>query len=221
MSLMRKHKQRIIAEKEAKEASVNGVSMDGANEYELMLAKLGGDKNQLKKISSQITRNEKKAQLLPDYDAYVDGVLISDSGVQDDCLAIIMLWHIDCSNLERALEIAEYCIKHDVQMPVDFKRNLVTTVTEQIAEEAIKSEDSDLSEHLIKLAELTAEKDMLDEVRAKLYKALGLVHEASDPPAAHNYFELALKHDDGVGVKTKLKSLAKRIEKESQNQTTK
>lgn len=221
MSLMRKHKQRTIAEEEAKEASANGVSMNGANEYELMLAKLGGDKNQLKKINSQITRNEKKAELLPDYDAYVDGVLISDSGVQDDCLAIIMLWHIDCSNFERALEIAEYCIKHDVQMPVDFKRNLVTTVTEQVAEEAIKSEDSSLTEHLTKLAELTVEKDMLDEVRAKLYKALGLVHEASDLPAAHKYFELALKHDDGVGVKTKLKSLAKRIEKESQNQTNK
>jgi tetratricopeptide (TPR) repeat protein len=212
MSLARKHKQKTIATAAAIAVAVTSDSMEGANPYELMLAQLGRDKNQLSKIDSHVTRNEKKLELLPTYAAYVDGILVSDAGVQDDVLVTIMLWHIDCLNFDVALDIAEYAIKHKLQMPADFKRNLVTTVTEQIAEEAMAHADFDALPALQRLEDATAEQDMLDEVRAKLCRALGERLEETDPKKALAQFEKALALNKDSGVKTKVKSLTKKLE---------
>ncbi len=211
MSIARNHREKILAQQAAETASKNGQSMDGATQYELMLAKLGRDKSQLKAISSQLAKNEKKVELLPDYQGYIDGVLVSDAGVQDDCLATLMLWHIDCLQFDRALEIAEYCIKHKIQMPENFTRDLVTVMTEQIAEEAIKNPDANMLDQLKHLAELTTDQDMLDEVRAKLFKAIGIRLEETDPELAQNYLQQALKYNDKSGVKTLMTKLKNKL----------
>ncbi len=214
MSLARKHRERILAERAATEAAKTGDSMQGASEYELMLAKLGRDKNQLSKIKSTIAKAEKKRELLPDYEAYVDGVLISDAGVKDDCLTTIMLWNIDCLNFDRGMEIAEYCIKHKLGMPENFSRNLVTTVTEQIAEESMKNSEFDAMSTLTHLDNLTAEHDMVDEVRAKLFKAIGLRYIDDNAKLALQYLTKALEFNEKSGVKTLIKKLSKSLETE-------
>lgn len=212
MSLARKHKQKMRAIAAGAVAAETGKPMVGADTYELMLAKLGRDKKQLGKIDSLVARSKKKAELLPDYQEYVDGMLISNAAVQDDCLVTVMLWHIDCHQFDKALDIAEYAMSHDLSMPGDFSRNLVTTVTEQIAEEAIKNSDLDMLESLQRLALATDEKDMLDEVRAKLYRALGERLEESDTTQALEYLKQACELNDKVGVKTKIKTLEKKLE---------
>jgi hypothetical protein len=49
--------------------------MDGLTSYELMLAKLQQDQLRLKQVQSQRDKAKLKAELLPDYVPYVDGVL--------------------------------------------------------------------------------------------------------------------------------------------------
>ncbi|MFU5016787.1 phage terminase small subunit, partial [Pseudomonas aeruginosa] len=49
--------------------------MDGLTSYELMLAKLQQDQLRLKQVQSQQNKAKVKAELLPDYAPYVEGVL--------------------------------------------------------------------------------------------------------------------------------------------------
>lgn len=214
-SFMRKNRERIMAEKAAKTAAENGeVDMASQPESQLMLAKLGRDKNQLSKIESRVSKNLKKAEFLADYDAYIDGAIAADEGIQDDVISTLMLWHIDCKNVDRALEIAEYVFKHDIKMPEQFTRPTATVVIEQLSDLALIESDHVTLDQLQALLQLVKvyELDMLDEVRAKLHKALGNALIDSDPEKAINHFESASTLNPASGVKGTLKRLRKEQE---------
>lgn len=174
------HFLRKTAEKEAAEAAASGTQLAGSTGYELMLAKVDADMRRLKDIQSVDRKIEVKRELLPDYDAYIDGAITGDTGVQDDVLMTAMVWLIDIGNYDRALQIAEYALRHKLAMPGQFRRTLGALVAEEVSDAAkrklgAKESAADMINPLLQTNEITKDEDMPDESRARLYKAIGLV----------------------------------------------
>jgi len=150
--------------------------MDGLTSYELMLAKLQQDQLRLKQIQSPLKKAKLKAELLPDYVPYVDGVLSAGQGAQDDVLVTLMVWRFDAGDYVGGLDIAEYVLRYDLQTPNRFNRTTGCLVAEEVAEAALTAQKaSSVFPHdiLTRTAVLTAEQDMPDVARAKLTLALG------------------------------------------------
>lgn len=156
-------------------------SMAGATAYELQLMQLAQDRLRLKQIQSGQGKAELKRQLLPAYVPYVDGVLSAGRGAQDEVLTTIMVWRIDAGDYTGALDIAGYVLKHKLLMPDRFARTTGCLVAEEIATAALKAQkvgESFDRDVLLRTAAATHEQDMPDEVRAKLYLALGKATQA-------------------------------------------
>jgi hypothetical protein len=175
LSLAQRHRLKALASQEAAAASP-AVSMAGGTAYEMQLAQLLQHRLRLKQIQSNEGKAALKLQLLPEYVPYVDGVLAAGNGAQDEVLTTIMIWRIDAGDYTGALDIAAYVLQHNLLMPDRFERTTGCLVAEEIAEGALISQKAsggfDLAV-LHRTMELTAEQDMPDEVRAKLYLATG------------------------------------------------
>ncbi|MDR3429029.1 MAG: phage terminase small subunit [Silvimonas sp.] len=191
------------------------------------MLKLAEDKRSLKTFQSVRDKIELKRKLLPAYEAWVDGVILGAGGAQDDVFMTVLVWRIDVGDYIGALAMARYAVAHDLRLPDQYGRSLPTLLAEEFADttlQALKADgECDLAA-LDAVADLTADKDMFDEVRAKLFKARGLVSAANaaalpvdDPQRAPGY-ALALDHlrqalvfNDRVGVKKDIE----RIERET------
>ncbi len=207
-SLARSHFERTMAAKQSKAAAATGDDAQGST-YDGMLTRLRAHKIALKGIKSRKAKIAAKRGYLPDYEAYVEGVLASDAGVQDDVLMTVMVWRLDAALYAAALDIAAYALRHGLAMPEGFSRDAATAVLEELADAALDSTDPALAEFVRQAIDLTAESDMPDEVRAKANKALGLALKNSDPAAASDYLKAALELDPKCGVKTELGRLEK------------
>ncbi|MGL4578839.1 MAG: phage terminase small subunit [Shewanella xiamenensis] len=193
------------------------------NTYELMLMQLTEHRRILKTVQALARKLQAKSQFLPEYDAYIDGTIKGDSGVQDEVFVTVLLWHIDVGNIDRAIELAAYALKHDLVMPDRFERNLACTIAEEIAETAarvIETETPVKSEQLKAVLDLTAECDMYDEARAKLLRQMGQAFEAEgELTAALDAYQQALALNDKVGVKKFIEKLTREL-KNADKQTT-
>ncbi|MBV1933405.1 MAG: hypothetical protein KUG59_01850 [Parvibaculaceae bacterium] len=232
MNVIRHHRDKIMAEKTAHEsASAGDTTLEGRNEYELMLAQLQTDATALRSMQSIEKRIELKVELAPKYDAYVAGILAADENVQDDVLMTQLVWRIDIGAYEGAYDIALHALKHALVMPHRFKRTLPTLLAEEFSEPVIHAENTPKSENssdeapdtpsdlpsLDLLTDLLAqlkEQDMPDEVRAKLHKAIAFTYEASGTPEglaeAQPHYERALQLDQKSGVKKRLEQLVRK-----------
>lgn len=234
MSFARKHMERVLAEKAAQAASgdastgENSETMKGLSIYEQMLAQLQTHSAQLKNIQSREDKVALKRTFVGDYNGYVDGVLAAESGVQDDVLMTQMVWRLDVGDFEGAYLIATHALEHDLALPERFKRTLPTYVAEQFAEAAIQADGQDDMEAptaalLMDLLQDVADKDMPDQVRAKLHKALAFRQEQSGDPetmlAAVTHFERALRLDPKSGVKKRREQLERKLDKATKAET--
>jgi len=209
-----------------------------AGDYQLMELRLRTDQLRLKALQSIEKRIELKRELLPEYAGWVQGRLDAavgaERGVQDDVLMTVMLWRIDVGDFDGALPLAEYALRFKLQMPEPFKRGVACILTEELAEASIKLLAAGQPAPyltLLRVHELVEGQDMPDEVRAKLFKALGLEHArlAADeaacaasgvPGAARVWKEQALNHlkralelHAACGVKGDVKRLEKELNK--------
>ncbi|MBB5447093.1 MULTISPECIES: phage terminase small subunit [unclassified Paraburkholderia] len=167
-----------------------------ARAQDLMRAKLAADQQRLKATKSIEKKIEIKREVLPDYGPYVTEVVARDAGGQDDVLLTLMVWLVDVGAIYDALNIAEYAIRHGLTMPAPFERSLAEVVAESIAE------TPDVPATLLaRVIALTDDHDMVDQVRAKLYKAYGLAVGADRPVVAAEALRRALALNDKIGVK--------------------
>lgn len=213
----RAHKQRVIAA----QSGAAGPEMDSkaANQYELMLMLLAEHRRRLKQIQSIERKIEVKRQLLPEYESYVQGVLQSNSGRQDDVLMTVLVWYIDTGAIDKALDIAEYALQHDLQTPDRYERSTACLVAEEIADTALKLMDGDNAvpaELLGKAIALTEEHDMFDQVRARLLKAYGMaLTKSGNQVEAVELLKRALELDERSGVKKLIEQTERDIKKNS------
>lgn len=167
-----------LRKRSAQEAAAVAPSalMDGATGYEVMLAKLQQDQFRLKQVQSQEGKAKLKAEMLPEYVPYVDGVLSAGQGAQDDVLTTLMVWRFDAGDFTGGLQVAEYVLRHGLLMPDRFNRTTGCLVAEEVATAALKAQKAGGTfplEVLTATAVLTEDQDMPDEARAKLILALG------------------------------------------------
>lgn len=203
MSLMRKHRERILAASGsalASSAAAQAVALGRAHGTFLgsrlaahleaaggeigpraaalatILLQLQEDRARLKAIQSVERKIELKRELLPRYDAWVSGILASADGVQDETLATVMVWRIDTGDYAGALPLAAHVLRHGFVLP-GMDRQPAVFIAEEIADAAIAAIADDRpfsAEILNEVALLTEPHDMPDQVRAKVHKALGL-----------------------------------------------
>lgn len=220
MTPARRHLLKQRAAAHAAGAAASGEDLRGASEYELMLARLHGDRRRLKAVQSVEHKIALKRELLPDYVPWVDGVLRAGRGVQDDVLMTVMVWRMDTGDWGGALDIAGYALDHQLVMPDQYQRTTATVIAEEIADQALRLISVDAFDGIdatsLQYAEsLVREQDMPDEVRAKLHKAIGLVLRR-EPTADHKQASLAhlrraLELDQRVGVKKDIERLMREI----------
>ena len=182
-----------------------------ATGYELMLAKLYADKRRLKLLQSIERKAAAKKEMLPEYDAWLKGVLEADTGVQDDVLTTCMVWLMDVGDFASALTLAEYALKHKLALPEQYARSLGCLIAEEVADAALKAQSVGKPFDLVTLEKtlgLTLDEDMPDEVRAKLYKAIGYAEgEAGRTADAIASLTEALRLHAKVGVKKDIERL--------------
>lgn len=195
------------------------------NQYELMLMQLAEHRRTLKRVQSLDRKLETKTKFLPEYEAYIAGVLEGNTGVQDEVFVTVLLWYIDTGNIDQALPLAQYALQHDLALPDRFERTLACTLAEETAETAARLYESDkavASKALGQLVALTADHDMYDQARAKLFRQLGQALEAEDKPEkAIEAYKQALTLNPKVGVKKFIEKLERDLKKvASDTQTT-
>ena len=199
--------------------------------YELMKAQLYAHVRTLKNIQSVERKIEAKRTMLADYDAYIDGVLQADSGGADRIVTTTMVWHIDAGHYLRALAIASYVIKHGLQLPDQYQRNVPTLLADEISAAALAGripaqEQGAILAHTLALV---GNADIPDQARAKLHKAIGYAilgkQEGQPEPDyktmptgqvqdAQQHLQRALDLFAQVGVKKDLERIARRLKGE-------
>lgn len=190
------------------------------------------DRQRLKQIKSKEMKVAAKRQMLPEYQAWCDGLLDAGRGVEgrqleptsaDDVLPSIMVWCLDVGDWSRGLALASFVIRFAIPMPKHFQRDAATLVLELIADAALKTQgrnDAFPLDVLEAVEALTDGIDMHDEPKAKLYKAIGaeLVRAAGEATGdaivptierAMTVLTRAQDKNERVGVKTMLRGLEK------------
>ena len=185
-----------------------------ATAYERQLMQLAQHKRQLSGIQSTEKKAEAKREMLPAYAAWVDGVLSSGRGVQDDVVMTVLVWRIDAGDYAGALPIAVHAIEHKLKMPEPYTRTAACVIAEEYAEMAKKARANNGPVDLMSLeaiARITDDQDMPDQVRAKLYKEIGFAQIERAPDAALTRMKRAMELDKNVGVKKEIERLETKL----------
>ncbi|WP_342221256.1 phage terminase small subunit [Candidatus Fukatsuia endosymbiont of Tuberolachnus salignus] len=208
---VRRHKQFVAAQQAASSRETAGLRH--ASTYDLLLFKLQQDLLHLKSIASISRKAEVKRSLLPTYSPWVAGVLANGTGTQDAILMRTLIWQLDVGDLTRALDIADYAIKHDLATPDSFQRSTACLIAEEVAALASRTllEKRPLDTvQLLRAQHLLHGQDMPDPVKARLHKMVGYALRQDgkyDPACLH--LKQALTLDSRSGVKTDIKQLEK------------
>lgn len=254
LSPSQKHLNRILAQKALANAPTNGLAVarpatgQMATAYDLLRAQLGEHMAELKGIQARERKIARKIEILPEYYDHIKQVLTlardENKALQDEVFVRLMIWHLDAAEVDHSLyhpafDMAEHVLKYDLEMPGNFRRSAATLILEAVAEPALKSislagadEVEPFPIAVLDLFEaLTHGHDIIDQVTAKLNKALGLLYarkakaiEAghTDGPAgglraareeALKRLRRALELDEGIGVKKDIEALTRALNK--------
>lgn len=203
-------------------------------EYAQLRVQLHDNLRELGEIQSHEARQPKKAEFAKAFAPWIDGVLeagASSAAAQDEILVTNMIWAIDYQDFAYALRLGEHAIRHKLDLPERYSRSVGCFLAEEIAEAALAGSDQVDHVQLVQLRELVAEEDMPDQVRAKLFKAIGRSFaakaEAFDPAAdnapaggqaafteeAVTNLKRALDLDEKAGVKKDIEKLERNLAK--------
>lgn len=186
----------------------------------------------LKQIESREQKIALKREFLPEYEAWVDGVLSAATGEPDLVLTTILIWRLDVGDFFGALPLIDYVLRHKLDLPAHISRTPATFITEEIAEAALKAFDQggeaaaafpqgilSAIEDLVDHDDPDLRADMPDEVRAKLQKAiaravlLGGDDERTRQEEALKRYLRALELDEKAGVKKDVEQLKRKLNK--------
>lgn len=200
-------------------SAVASATPETNDQYQLMQAALVEDRRRLHDIQSIERKIEAKKVFILQYEPYVDGVLESDAGTQDDVLMTMLVWHLDIGNVQRALTIANYALKHNLTPPDSYRRATASILVEESAEHYLRGKIKPEWEGgaiknrvdagsfaneialLLEIDQVTAVHDMHDQIRAKLYKAVGYLQSLQgDYAIATETLERALNLNKNIGV---------------------
>ncbi|MFV2029802.1 phage terminase small subunit [Neisseria sp. S1] len=184
--------------------------------YQKLRVNLEKDKAAVRLIESIKDKALAKAQLLPQYAEWMQGVLKAEQpALDDEVFTTCLVWMIDTGALDEATPLVEFAIEKGFQAGDQYQRSLPTLLVEQIAEQIqlggeihVENLDSLIKLSTAKTESGTHKVDMPDQVRAKFLKAAGSVlQEAGEKTRALELYKVALSYYDKVGVKQLIKEL--------------
>lgn len=199
----------------------------GGSAYQLLLAQLYEHRQQLKAIQSIERKIEAKREFLPLYTPWVQGVLENGQGAQDLVFTTVWVWALDVGDYASALDMAQYILRHGLTLPDQYQRDPATTLIDEVADATLKGKVpfEQAAQVLARVGELTDAKDVPDQARAKLHKAMGYALVGRTSVSEVDYKELpvekaqlalpylhrALELFSGVGVKKDIERLERRV----------
>ncbi|EPY7209273.1 phage terminase small subunit [Klebsiella oxytoca] len=220
-----RHFQKVMAERRG---SSDERDAETRTAHEQILFRLHMHKSSLSQIQSRQAKAAVKASILPEFQGWIDGTIEGDSGRADPVITTLMVWAVDCSDYALALRIGRYVVKHGLSMPEDnYRRPAPTVLTEEICNPilnlATTDAGADLSGYIAmldELADIVADSDMPDEVRAKLCKVRAFcrrdTEDAETKGEALKLFREAMSLNPGAGVKREIASLVSALKKAPQ-----
>lgn len=120
--------------------------------------------------------------------------------------------------------MASYVIRHGLSTPDRYERTAATMIAEEVADTAIKQQETGAGPSLPLLNRylaLLADCDIFDQVRAKLHKAVGRACLADGlKQQAAEHYRRAIELHDKVGIKKELEVLERELKKEQQPDAT-
>lgn len=218
-----RHRTRVLAERASAADGAAPAVMGGI--YGQMMAKLTDDRRRLHDIQSVERKISVKREMVPEYIDYLDGVLAGNGGQPDEVVTTLMVWHFDIGAFARGLQLADYVLRHDLQLPERLKRNTATLLLDEVAGQIADGAVADYEQAmqlLQEVARLVDGHDAPDQARAKLHLALGktLAAQAGDEPrGAHlemaragvAQLRRAVELHGGVGAKKLIEQLDRKI----------
>ncbi|AUV02240.1 terminase [Enterobacteriaceae bacterium ENNIH1] len=217
-----KHFQKVMATRHGK---TDDLSDTARTAHEQILHRLRMDQSALRRVQSDQAKAAMKIQLLPNYEGWIEGTLDGDSGRQDEVITTLMVWAVDAGDYALAVRIGRYVITHSLAMPDRFNRTAATVLVDELCDPILvqvkADESTDVTPHLAVLdevAEITADSDMPDVVRAKLCKVRAFALRNGTPEdqvTALALLRQALTLDAGAGVKKEIDRLARVVKKAS------
>ncbi|STL45316.1 Phage terminase, endonuclease small subunit M [Escherichia coli] len=216
------HWQNVMAQRAGR--ANEGVDHAARTAHEEVLYRLRLAQARLKGVQARSAKAAIKKELLPDFSGWIEGTLEADGGQQDEVIATLMVWAIDCGDLPLALRIGAYVVRHNLIMPDNFGRTAATVLTEEICNpvltQAGTDADADLSafiEPLDTLWEIVTDQDMPDEVRAKLCKACAFARrglsDADSMALSLKLLREAMHLNPNAGVKREIATLSRALKK--------
>lgn len=223
-----RHFQRVMAERRGQADEESDIQRTA---HEQILHRMRMDLSRLSGVQSEETKAEMKKSMLPEYEGWIEGTLDGDSGRQDEVITRLMVWAIDCRDYALALRLGRYVVRHGLTLPDNFNRTAATFLTEEMSKPvltlAAADADADLSAStavLDEVADIVADSDMPDVVRAKLCKARALARrgatDITTKAEALALFREALTRNPNAGVKKEIATLAREVKKLSADSGT-
>ncbi|HDX3910767.1 TPA: terminase [Enterobacter kobei] len=223
-----RHFQKVMAERRGQADEESDIQRTA---HEQILHRLRMDLSRLSGVQSEETKAEMKKSMLPEYEGWIEGTLDGDNGRQDEVITRLMVWAIDCRDYALALRLGRYVVRHGLTLPDNFNRTAATFLTEEMSKPvltlAAADADADLSSGvavLDEVAEIVADSDMPDVVRAKLCKARALARrgatDITTKAEALALFREALTRNPNAGVKKEIATLAREVKKLSADSGT-
>ena len=196
-------------------ANGGDIGQPASGNFEL---RMFNDLQRLKAIQSIHGPNGKvelKREIFPSYIPYIEGTLAVASPAQNDVLMHLMVWALDLNEYGHALRIAEYALLNGLVMPDPYNRDVGNIFAEELAIALLK--DDSIAQHadlIEKALDLLRGVDLVDQVRAKLYKAHGNALVPYRPKEALVSYETALRLDPvKAGVKKIIEELKRDLAK--------
>ena len=182
------------------------------SEYEKMLLLLSRVKKDLKGVQSLRKKNKIKKSYLKDFKPWLEGAM-KGTGVQDDILTQWFVWLLDIEEFSLVENIAAYCIKYELALPMEFNRNLPTFYIDTLAEIAKVKRllGKPLPLKILKTAaKLTVKSDIPEIALAKLWREIGLRQAKRGSACAIQSLRKALELNINCGAKTTYNQLLKK-----------
>ncbi len=212
MSYARAHFQ-----SETAHAAAEADSLAELTAYQQLLVRLRADKATVKAINGMEDKAAAKADLLPQYQAWVDGVLSGDTPAQGDkIIPTVLIWQLDCGQLDAALPLAQFAMDNNIETADEFQRDMAELVPEEYAEQIMRGHPASEATLDALTGWVTDKHDdglhrynINDNIRAKVLRAVAEQTEERDSTEALRLYRLALQYNPKIGVKKRIAELEK------------
>lgn len=212
-----RHKAKMAQGAGGTAASARAVPVFITQQDRLMLVALESDLYRLKEIQSHARRNEvKQSELLPRYREYLESLLRDNQPRTPDIIVRNLIWAIDTADYEWAMHLGLFAVAHKLPTPDGFRRDIRNLFVGDMASAALELQKNSqivIIDWLFNLEGMSKKWDLIDEVRADLYKALAQEYERGKHyGTALPLYRLADKLNSRVRVQRAITRLEKLLE---------